>query len=88
MGDRGGGDNIKYLFVIRGLRHFITTRYFILSGLLHRSSLQKKIRRRDNMTFSDYYCRKIPEYYPSMYLDGFTPNEILYACRQTMLHEA
>ena len=40
------------------------------------------------MTFSDYYCRKIPEYYPSMYLDGFTPNEILYACRQTMLREA
>jgi hypothetical protein len=29
----------------------------------------------------------IPEYYPYMYLDGYTPYEILYATRKKMFRE-
>ncbi len=28
--------------------------------------------------------KKIPEYYPTMYLDGYTPEEILMAHRRSM----
>ena len=31
------------------------------------------------MTLENYRFREIPEYYDWMYLDGFTPDEILYA---------
>ena len=27
----------------------------------------------------DYYTKNIPEYYPTMYLDGYSPMEILQA---------
>ena len=37
------------------------------------------------MNLSEYTYRKIPSYYPSMYLDGFSPNEILMAARKKML---
>ena len=30
------------------------------------------------------YGRRIPEYYDTMYLDGYTPYEILYATRKKM----
>lgn len=33
------------------------------------------------MSFIDYYNRNIPEYYKTMYIDAFTPEEILYAFR-------
>ena len=36
------------------------------------------------MTLADYYDRQIPEYYPTMHLDGYTPNEILHAARRKM----
>ena len=29
--------------------------------------------------------KNVPEYYPCMYLDGYSPEEILYSARQTML---
>ena len=32
----------------------------------------------------DELYRNIPEYYPWMYLDGFTPDQILYAKRKQM----
>ena len=35
------------------------------------------------MEFHDYYDR-IPEYYPTMYMDGYTPTEILYATHKLM----
>ena len=35
------------------------------------------------MEFHDYYDR-IPEYYPTMYMDGYTPTEILYATHKMM----
>ena len=33
-------------------------------------------------TLIDEYFRKVPEYYPEMYQDGFTPEEIMYAFRR------
>lgn len=36
------------------------------------------------MTLDDYYFRTVPEYYPTMYLDGFTPEQIMYAHRRKM----
>ena len=35
------------------------------------------------MEFHDYYDR-IPENYPTMYMDGYTPTEILYATHKMM----
>lgn len=32
----------------------------------------------------DYYFRKLPEYYDTMYLDGYTPEEIYMAHRKMM----
>lgn len=36
------------------------------------------------MTLENYRFREIPEYYDWMYLDGFTPEEILYALHKKM----
>ena len=36
------------------------------------------------MTLLDDHYRKVPEYYDWMYLDGFTPDEILYALHKKM----
>ena len=39
------------------------------------------------MTMFDYYDRQIPEYYETMYLDGYTPNQILHAVHRKMVRE-
>lgn len=39
------------------------------------------------MTLADYYYRKVPEYYDYMYLDGYTPDEIMYAARKKFNRE-
>ena len=39
------------------------------------------------MTLLDDHYRKIPEYYDWMYLDDFTPDEILYALHKKMDRE-
>ena len=39
------------------------------------------------MTLFDYYDRQIPDYYDTMYLDGFTPNQILHAAHRKMIRE-
>lgn len=33
------------------------------------------------------YGKRVPEYYDTMYLDGYTPYEILYATRKKMYRE-
>ena len=33
----------------------------------------------------DCIHRDVPEYYPTMYLDGYTPAQIMYAHRKKML---
>lgn len=37
------------------------------------------------MNFIDARFRHVPEYYNLMYWDGFTPEEIMYAHRRSML---
>ena len=39
------------------------------------------------MTMAEYYNRQIPEYYPTMYMDGYEPYQILHALRRKMMHE-
>ena len=39
------------------------------------------------MNIIEYQYRKVPEYYQSMYQDGFTPDEILYALKRQMIRE-
>ena len=39
------------------------------------------------MTEMMMYGKHIPEYYDTMYLDGYTPYEILYATRKKMHRE-
>ena len=39
------------------------------------------------MTIGEYYNRKIPAYYPTMYQDGYTPQQILIAVHKRMLNE-
>ena len=41
--------------------------------------------RRIEMTLYEKMNRDVPEYYPTMYLDGYTPEEILRARRKSML---
>ena len=39
------------------------------------------------MTEMMMYGKHIPEYYDTMYMDGYTPYEILYATRKKMFRE-
>ena len=36
------------------------------------------------MSIFDHKYRKVPDYYPTMHWDGFTPDEIHYAMRRKM----
>jgi hypothetical protein len=35
------------------------------------------------MTISDYWNSQLPDYYPTMHLDGYTPQQIIQALRNT-----
>ncbi len=37
------------------------------------------------MTTIDYLYRKVPDYYPTMYLDGYNPYEITQAVHKNIL---
>ena len=39
------------------------------------------------MTLYEYLDSKIPNYYPLMYRDGYSPEQILHAARRKILHE-
>ena len=39
------------------------------------------------MTLYEYLDSKIPDYYPTMYMDGYEPYQILHALRRKMMHE-
>ena len=39
------------------------------------------------MTLSEYYDRQNHDYYDTMYLDGFTPDQILHAAHRKMIRE-
>jgi len=36
------------------------------------------------MTLEEYNFKNVPEYYSSMYMDGYTPNEIWYALKRSV----
>ena len=36
------------------------------------------------MTLYEYYDKKVPNYYDGMYLDGYTPQQILHAVHRQM----
>ena len=36
------------------------------------------------MTVAEYYDKRVPEYYPTMYMEGYTPQQILYAAHRKM----
>ena len=56
--------------------------------LIYPTQLPYKVKKGGvKMTLADYYNRNIPEYYDTMYLDGYTPYEILYATRKKMHRE-
>ena len=40
------------------------------------------------MTISEYYDKQIPEYYPTMYLDGYTPAQILHAAKRGLYQQS
>lgn len=37
------------------------------------------------MTAIDYYSRKIPDYYDTMYRDGYTPDQIMAAVHNSIV---
>ena len=39
------------------------------------------------MSLSDYYNRQIPEYYHTMYMDGYTSEQIMMAFRKKLARE-
>ena len=39
------------------------------------------------MTLSDYINRQVPDYYDWMYLDGYTPEQIMYAKSRQMYND-
>lgn len=39
------------------------------------------------LRLKDYNMRKIPKYYSTMYMDGFSPSEILEAKHREMIEE-
>lgn len=39
------------------------------------------------MSLSDNIHKDVPEYHSSMYLDGYTPQQILHAARQKLLNQ-
>ena len=39
------------------------------------------------MSIADYYNRNIPEYYDNMYLDGYSPEQIMTAFRKKLNRE-
>ena len=39
------------------------------------------------MTIADYLNRNLPDYYPTMYQDGYTPEQIYTAFRKKLFRE-
>lgn len=39
------------------------------------------------MTISEYYDRQIPDYYPTMYMDGYSPQQILHSLHRKMYND-
>ena len=35
----------------------------------------------------EQHNRRIPDYYPTMYMDGFTPEDVMYAAKRQMYRQ-
>ena len=56
--------------------------------LIYPAQLPYKVKKGGvKMTLADYYNRNIPEYYDTMYLDGYTPDQIMTAFRKKMMKQ-
>ena len=44
-----------------------------------------RFQKKEEKKMFEEYDRKIPDYYPTMYMDGYTPNQILHAVRRVMI---
>ena len=49
--------------------------------------IQKTEEERMVTSLLEQHNRRIPDYYPTMYLDGFTPEQIMYAAKRQMYRE-
>lgn len=39
------------------------------------------------MNITDNYFKNVPEYYPSMYMDGYSPEEIYFSFKRKVYQE-
>ena len=39
------------------------------------------------MSLLEQHNRRIPDYYPTMYMDGFTPQQVMYAAKRQMYQQ-
>ena len=39
------------------------------------------------MSVMNHYFRDLPDYYDTMYMDGYSPEQILHTARQTMIRD-
>lgn len=44
-----------------------------------------RFQKKEEKKMFEEYDRKIPDYYPTMYMDGYTPEQIMYAAKRGML---
>ena len=88
--DTGGAyeDKISFrcsCFALTTPRCFI----FLREAVCHGFPINQKQRRKGetSMTLYEYYDRKIPDYYDTMYRDGYSPEQILHSARRKILRE-
>ena len=44
-----------------------------------------RFQKKEETIMFEEYDRKIPDYYPTMYMDGYSPDQILHAVRRGMI---
>lgn len=44
-----------------------------------------RFQKKEEKRMFEEYDRKIPDYYPTMYMDGYTPDQILHAARRGIM---
>ena len=83
--------NLSILFLIISERKSL--RYFCYEAATA-AFVQKVAEAKENpkgerivMTLYEYLDRQIPDYYNTMYLDGYRPDQILHAARRKILQE-
>jgi len=66
-----------------------TTKPAIFVGCPRLTTLKNTISKGEKtMTLLEYYGRKIPDYYDTMYQDGYSPYEIMAAAEKSIIERA